>query len=41
MSSINYEFLNFAKSLKNNGQDIGILSNFNARKLLHVLRKIS
>jgi len=27
MSSINYEFLNFAKSLKNDGQDIGILSN--------------
>jgi FMN phosphatase YigB (HAD superfamily) len=27
MSSINFDFLNFAKSLKNNGYDIGILSN--------------
>ena len=27
MSSINYDFLNFAKSLKNNEQSIGILSN--------------
>jgi FMN phosphatase YigB (HAD superfamily) len=27
MSSINYDFLNFAKSLKSDGQSIGILSN--------------